>query len=422
MSPIAELTSARRALWTDRNFSVFWAGQTLAALGNSFGLVAMPLLVLQTTGSVAQMGLLTGVAGVTAIVTGLFAGALVDRLDRRRLMIVCEVARLAVIGSIPLAWLAGPQVWLLYVGMAVAAAFDMIFKVGYVAAVPALVGPERIIEANGRLETTNAVAYIGGPMLAGLVSGLLGPALAVGVNAATFGLSAVALALIRLRPTTVDAAGRPGLRESFVAGFRFLWQTPVLRAITVLLVMVSFLSIGMVDVFIYDVHTVLGGGDHATGIVIGIAGIGTVLAAVALPTLRRSWGFGVCWIGSYVLCAVAITALALSTSITPVAIAVLCYTFAMTLAGVSSMSLRQAVTPDHLLGRVTSAFWTVHGALGPLGAAVLTGLVATFGVRGPLLGVGAAFLVVALIALATPIRKRRPEADVQGPPPQESIT
>lgn len=399
---------------------MFWAGQTLAALGNSFGLVAMPLLVLQTTGSVAQMGLLTGVAGVTQILTGLFAGALVDRLDRRRLMIVCEVVRLVVIGGIPLVWLAGPQVWLLYVGMVVAAAFDMIFKVSYVAAVPALVGPERIIEANGRLETTNAVSYIVGPMLAGLVSGLLGPALAVGVNGLTFGVSALALALIRLRPTAIGSTERDGFKESFVAGFRFLWQTPVLRAITLLLIVVSFISIGMVDVFIYDVHTVLGGGDHATGIVIGIAGVGTVLAAVALPTLRRRWGFGICWIGSYVLCALAITALAFSTAITQVAIAVLCYTFAMTLAGVSSMSLRQAITPDHLLGRVTSAFWTVHGALGPIGAAVLTGLVATFGVRGPLLVVGAVFLVVALIAIATPIRKRRPE--LQGPPPEETIT
>lgn len=399
-----------RPLWADRNFSVFWAGQTCSALGTAFALVALPLLVLQATGSVAQMGLITGVAGAATIITGIVAGAVVDRVDRRRLMIGCDVARTVLFGAVPVAWLFGSQVWLLYVAMAAGGALDMLFKVAYVAAVPGLVGTDRIVEANGRLETTNAVSTIAGPMLAGVVSAAAGPTVAIAVDAASFAVSAIALLLTRFGTPSSAAAHRgPG---SFLTGFRYLWRTPVLRSIMILLVVVSFVSVGMTDVLVFDVHTALGAGDAAVGLVLGTAGVGTVIAAALLPLLRRTLGFGPCWIGAYVLCGLAVLVLASTAALPAVAGAALVYAFCMGLAGISSMSLRQAITPSHLLGRVTSAFWTVHGALGPVGAAVLTGLVGVFGVRGPLLAVAAAFLGVAAIALATPIRRRHPERQV----------
>src|SRR5262245_15902478 len=102
-----------------RDFTIFWAGQTLSVLGNSITLVAMPLLVLAATGSVVQLGLISAVAGVGLVVTGVFAGHVVDRLDRRRIMIVSDLVRLAAQLAVPLVWLAGPQVWLLYVVAAV---------------------------------------------------------------------------------------------------------------------------------------------------------------------------------------------------------------------------------------------------------------------------------------------------------------
>jgi MFS family permease len=401
-------------LWTDRHFTVFWAGQTFSELGNSFALVALPLLVLQATGSVAQMGLLTGIAGVGTIVTGVFAGVLVDRLDRRRLMIICDVVRMVLHGAIPVCWLFGPQVWLLYVVMATTSVFSMIFKVTYVTAVPNLVDGDRIIEANGRLETTNAIASIVGPVLAGALAGLFGAPAAIAVNAVSFGVSAVALALVRFRTQLRTGAGKAlsDAKNGFLAGFTFLWRTPVLRWLAILLTMVSFLTLGMMDVIIFHVREGLGQSDQVVGIVVGVAGGGTVLAAALIPVLRRRLGFGPCWIGSYVLCGAAAMAVGVSTTVLVLALAVFCYTFGLGVAGISSMSLRQAVTPDHLLGRVTSAFWTAHMALAPLGAAAITGLVEAHGVRGPLLGVGAVFFVVALVGTGTPVRQRHPERTV----------
>ncbi|WP_232667770.1 MFS transporter [Pseudonocardia sp. TRM90224] len=322
------------------------------------------------------------------------------------------MARAVLLAAVPLSWLLGPQVWLLYVVIALTSAFGMIFRVGYVTAVPNLVGQDRVVVANSRLESTNALAFIIGPMFAGLLSGQLGAATAIAVNAATFGISATALAVVRF------PSGRSAVEgvHTLLAGFTFLWRTPVLRWLAMLLTVISFLTLGMTDVIIYQVRAGLGQSDQVVGVVVGIAGGGTMLAAALTPVLRRRLGFGPCWLGSYVLCGLAVGVVALSNDTVTLAVAVFGYSFGLGLAGISSMSLRQSVTPDHLLGRVTSAFWTAHSALAPLGAAAITGLVAAHGARGPLLAVGAVFLLVVLIGLGTPIRSRHPERNGPGDP------
>src|SRR5213080_3076483 len=86
--------ASHRGLWRNHSFTIFWAGQTLSALGDAVALIALPLLVLQATGSVVQMGLVTGANGLGQFVAGLFSGPIVDRVDRRRLMIGCDLFRL----------------------------------------------------------------------------------------------------------------------------------------------------------------------------------------------------------------------------------------------------------------------------------------------------------------------------------------
>ncbi len=184
-------------LWRDRRFAVFLTAQTLSVAGDSFALIAVPLLVLRATGSVAQMGLLTGAAGIAAVVAGIFAGILVDRLDRWILMAACDLARMVLYGLIPLAWALDPQVWLLYVILPLCAAIGMIFQVGYVTVVPALSGPTRITEANGLLYAAQSAAAVAAPLLAGLISALLGPANAIAVNAASFAVSAAGVLVVR---------------------------------------------------------------------------------------------------------------------------------------------------------------------------------------------------------------------------------
>jgi MFS family permease len=389
------------ALWRNRDFGIFWLAQTLSTAGDSFSYVAIPLLILHATGSVTQMGLLTGLTGAASILTGIFAGVVVDRVDRRRLLIACDVGRAMLYALVPLAWLLGPQTWLLYLVMPLGGAFGMLFQVGYVTAVPNLVEPDRITEANGRLYASYAAASIRGTKHAGVVSGLFGPTAAIAIDAASFAVSGLGLFLVRL-VSHVTSSGVTW--SSLLVGARFLWRHPVLRALTVLLSFLTFLTLGLTDIFIYHLKHDLAQPDSTVGYVLACAALGTVVAALIVAPARRRLGFGACWIGSYALVGFVIAGVGRSTSVPVVAALITAFAFGTSTAGICSMSLRQEVTPDYLLGRVTSAFWTIHSALGPAGAAILTAAASRYGV-GPVTALsGLACLAVAASAALTPIR------------------
>ncbi|MFH8610774.1 MFS transporter [Streptomyces sp. NPDC018029] len=400
------------SLWRNRNYRVFLLIQTFSALGDSFSFVAIPLLVLHSTGSVVQMGLVTGATGVASIVTGLFAGVIADRFDRRRLLMLSDVARCLLYALIPLVWLFATPMWLIYTVVPLTGGFAMLFQVTYVAVVPAIVEPDQITRANAHLFGSYAVATVGGPALAGFVAAAFGPVAAIGIDAATFAVSAAGILLVRLRPTPPPAGDEEkasegvaggGLRGEFLAGIRFLWAHPVLRPLTVLLSLVIFLTHGMTDVIIFRVKKDLGYGDDTVGYVLSAGTVGTFLASFVVTRVRKGLGFGPSWVGATALGGVAVGCLGLTDSVPVIGALSAGMLLATGVAGICSMSLRQEVTPGHLLGRVTAAFWTTHYSLGPLGAAAVTAGAAGFGVARVCLAIGAGVVCVALSGMLTGI-------------------
>jgi len=397
--------------------------QSLSALGDAFALVAIPLLVLHVSHSVAQMGLVTGLAGVASIITGVFSGVIVDRFDRRSLLIICDLARCSLFAAIAVVWLFTPQLWLIYVVVTLAATFSMIFDVGYVAAVPAIVAEDQITDANGRLFAAQAIASVAGPALAGVVSGLWGPSAAIGVDAASFLVSAAGLRLIRLRPTVPVAAeaaagarrpsGGHRLLQDLIEGVGFLWRAPVLRALTVALTIVLFFTTGLNDLIVYDVVHGLHHSDGAVGIVMAAGTVGTFLGSALVAWVRRRAGFGGAWIGATALGGLAISGMGLAGNLPVLAVLAASAQTCIAIGGIASMSLRQEITPGHLLGRVTAAFWTVHNALGPAGAALLTAAAAGYGAGPVLAGSGLAVTLTALAAIVSPIRRTRPRTTTE---------
>jgi MFS family permease len=170
-----------------------------------------------------------------------------------------------------------------------------------------------------------------------------------------------------------------------------------------------FATEGLPDVLIYYLKHDLGQGDGVVGVVLAVAALGTVAGALVVAPLRRKLGFGTCWTGSVLLCGLAVGGLGMSGSVPPVALLAAVYLGCTSVAGICSMSLRQQITPDHLLGRVTAAFWTIHFSLGPIGVALLTWAAGHFGVEAACLASAAACLILGAAALATPIRQRAPE-------------
>ncbi|MFK0252693.1 MFS transporter [Streptomyces sp. NPDC090445] len=418
----------------NRDFNVFWLGQALSVLGGSISLLALPLLVLDATGSLVRMGVVTVISGVTGIVTGMFAGYVVDRTDRRRLMIACDLARAVLLGAVPFVWLAGPRIWVLYLLTALVTALKTLFDVAYVSSVPNLVPPRDLATANARLMGTFAVGTLAGPVAAGFITASVGADWALGVDGATFLVSALSLRWVSFgryggadgAASTAAARGSGSvsdsdsdlgsgsgsgsgsgggrMREMFVVGFRFLWAHPQLRPLTVLLTLLTFVTMGATDLLIYRIRHDLGQDAATLGYVIAVSGIGVVGAALAAGRLRRVFGFGACWLGSVALIAVAVAGVGVSRSVPVVAVLAAVFMFGTTLGGIVSMTLRQEVTPDRLLGRVTSAFWTVHNASGPVGAAVLTVLAARHGVPAVSMAAGEFCLLIVVAGLLTPLR------------------
>ncbi|MEV2254428.1 MFS transporter [Streptomyces sp. NPDC050147] len=398
------------SLWSNPAYRIFLGVQTLSALGDSFSYVALPLLVLHTTGSVLQMGLVTGLTGVASILTGLFAGVVVDRFDRRRLLMLADGARCLLYLLIPLAWISASPLWLIYTVVPIAGCFSMLFQVTYVTVVPAIVQPDQITKANGHMYATYAVASVAGPALAGFVASSAGPAAAIGIDAATFAVSALGVLLVKFdgkprRADTADTAERGSIRNEFLAGVRFLWAHPVLRPLTVLLSLITFLIYGLTDLVIYLVKDELHHPDTTVGYVLTAGTVGSFIASAAVARVRKRLGFGVSWISAFSLAGVAVAGIGLSGSVPVIAVLMTVTLMCTGIAGISSMSLRQEVTPSHLLGRVTSSFWTIHTALGPIGAAVTTAAAAGAGVTTVCVVIGVVVMGIAVTGLLTGIAR-----------------
>lgn len=417
---------AKPGKWRDRNFNIFWAGQTFDALGDSAATIIIPLLVLEATGSVAQMGLVTGTMGVMSLVASLFSGLIVDRLDRRRLMMFCDFGRALIYFFIPLYWhFAGRTVLPIYLATVVTAFLTTSFIVAYTAVVPNIVDKDRISNANGRLQSTAAVAFVVGPMIAGLASSKLGAAAAITLVSLSYIASGGMMILVRLRghqalgevkEEKIPQAKLPKLDE-LLAGMRFLFRHPLLRSVTLLFAAFIFVTDAAIDLSIYRLKNELHQDNQVLGIVFGIASLGSICAGILAALMRSKLGFGASFLGSLVLQAIAIAAIGLTSSVALVAALATSFTFGLTIRNVCSMSLRQQVTPDHLMGRVTSAWWTIIFVLGPVGTAVATAVAQRVGTSPVLVVLGLSGIIVAAIGTFTPAHKSHPEMEETVPAP-----
>ncbi|HVG21888.1 MAG TPA: MFS transporter [Blastocatellia bacterium] len=414
-------------LWRDRNFNLFWAGQTADAFGDSVAMIMIPLLVFDATGSVAQMGFVTAAMGAGNLISSLLNGVLVDRMNRRNIMIICDVGRTVLYSLIPMSWwVFSPSVWLLYLVAIVTAYLTTFFFIAYNTAIPNLVDQDQITEANGRLQATAALAYVIGPMIAGFSSKHLSASVAILIVAFSYGVSALLMALIRLRkaatqPTAEGLDANASRLDSLFVGIRFLLQHPVLKPVTILLSLFFFISGGTVSLTIFRLKHDLGQSDNIVGLVFGVASVGALLAGGFAPLLYRRIGFGLSFLGSMILMGAATISNGIAPNAILLAIFATAYSFGYTVRNVCSISLRQQATPDYLLGRVSSAFWMMITVLGPLGTTVFAACAEIVGVSPVLVTIGLLCISVGLIGFYTNARLRSPEL-FSAPPGQETKT
>lgn len=384
------------SLWRHRRFNVFWAGQTLSAIGDSFTAVAFPLLVYETTGKLEKMAAVTGCIAGGALVSGLFAGPIVDRSNRWQLMLLMDLLRGLLMATIPAA--AALHVLSFPLLMVIASAMGYLANlsgVTYVAFLPELVTKAHVSEGNSRLTTTGAATYVVGPALAGLAAQKWGPHQAIGVDSLSFFASFVFLLFVK------PAAGPPRERSnrSLSAGLKFLLATPLVRTMSLVVCAEALLTAAALDLFTFHLKSTLHENDTKVGTMFAVAAVGSVVGAALSSYAKRRPGIHASYVISAGLLAVAFAVLPSASSFALTAAVAVTFSFSSTVRDLLSMSRRQEVTPDGLIGRVTAIIFLAIGAMQVLGAAVVGLASPRFGYALTCHVLGAALFLLMLVTI-----------------------
>jgi MFS family permease len=391
----------RRRRLLSGDFGRFWLGQTISNLGSSFTLFALPLLVFKLTGSPVNLGITTAAEFVPYLLFGLVIGAWVDRVDRKRLMIATDLARAAVIATIPLLAAADAlTVGWVYVVAFCSATLTIAFDAAEFAAIPSLVpSSDDLVTANGRVHASYSAAQIAGPLLAGLLITVAPVQQVLWVDAASFLVSAATLALIgRAFNAPRDTEPRRAIRQEVAEGLRYVLGHPVLRNISAMMALINLVGATVYAQLVVFAKHRLDASDSQVALLYAAGSVGVVLLSLAAGPVRRRLSFSVAALGALLLDGLLTVGLA----------ATRWYWAALGLwAAISGLgiffnintaSLRQQIVPNHLLGRVISIAGVLAWSAIPLGALAggwaveRTGSVAlVYGVIGAL---------VALLALA----------------------
>ncbi|HET9125855.1 MAG TPA: MFS transporter [Solirubrobacteraceae bacterium] len=396
-----------------RDFWVYFAGQTLSQLGGSFTLFALPLLVYRLTHSATNLALTTVAEFGPYLLFGLILGALVDRADRRRLMLRTDVARGLVIAVLPAVYLAGAlHVWTVYAVGFVQATLGIIFDAGQFAAIPSLVGREDLVAANGRIMATGYAGQVLGPLLAGVAVLALPVAELFLVDAASFGVSALTLGLIRRSfnaPGETSPSAEGGRMRSLLRdarhGLRFVISHPVLRTISVMMALINFVGATEWAQLVLFAKRVLGASDTGVSGLYAAGAAGVVVLSLLAARIRRRLSFRLTALGALVLSGLTTAAMAI---VGRYWAAIPLWAAASGLGmlfNINTGALRQAIVPPELFARVATVAAVLAWSAIPLGALAGAAIMrATGEIAAVYVGAG---LLTALIACGfslSPIR------------------
>ncbi|MEO9322538.1 MFS transporter [Nocardioides sp. C4-1] len=384
----------------DPTYRRYLAARTVAMAGNALTLVALPILVYRLTGSATLTALVTAVETAPYLVVGLPAGALVDRWNRRRVLVGCSTASGLAMLTVPVSDQLGVLTFahLLVVAATVSTLFVFADAATF-GVVPQMVGRERVASATSTLVTVGTTIGLAGPVVAGLLVTVTSPALVLGVDGLAYLAAAAVTARLRWEGSeTVRGPSGRRLRAEVAEGLTYIWTTPVVRwltvlgtgnslaggAVTGLLVVVGVEQLGLAD------------DSPALGWLFAAGATGTFAAGLSLPRLQRSVGVGVITTTGYAVGLAVVLTLSLTTSVLVALPLLAVLNFAATSLIFNGIVTRQVVTPDHLQARVGTTARLIAWGGSPLGAA-LGGVVA--GVAGTewALRVAAGGLLVSLV-------------------------
>ena len=419
----ADSRATPEGLWRNAEFVKLWLGMNVSFLGTQVSSLAYPLTaVLVLHADTAEMGWLRATGTAAAFLVGPFAGVVADRVRRRPIIIASDLGSALLAASIPAAFFLGALgMTQLYVVQFLAGAISICSEVALMAYLPWLVRREQLVRANSQLETSSAAISIAGPGLAGVLVQALSAPVVILFDAASFVLSAVFTASIRAPEPAheVEPSRQRSVWAEIGEGLRFVYGHGVLRPLAEAIAL-HFLFVNVIYTLlvIYAVRE-LGIGPAPLGIVFAALGPGFLVGALLAPRAARRFGPGRVMTYAPLLTVAGLSLVPLASGTQTAVVATLAAAHFVTacgiqLHGVNFMSLRQAITPHRLQGRMNASFRYVNLLCACLGALLAGSLAERIGIR-PTLAVGVCGLLLPFLRLFfSPVRRLRevPAADV----------
>ena len=360
-------------LWRHRDFRQLWAAETISQLGTRITLLALPVLAVTLLAATPlEMGVLTALETAAFLLVGLPAGAWVDRWRRKRVLVASDLVRAAAMGSLPIAWLLDAlTLQQVLVVAAISGTATVFFDVAYQSYLPTLVDRSQIVDGNGRLEMSRAVAQVAGPGITGVLLRWLGAPLLLAGDALSFLLSALFIGRIRQPDAVPDRSTRRPLRAEIAEGLSFVLRHPLLRRIVACTGTSNLFSAVTGSLLVLFALRTLGLSGSAVGFVFSAGAVGGLIGAVTAAGFAR-------WVGEGRAIPLAVLLVLPFTALTPLAahgapvlllvLGSFGISWGVVVYNVTQVSFRQRLCPPALLGRMNASVrFIVFGTI-PLGA------------------------------------------------------
>lgn len=406
-------SAPRGGLLRDRDFRALWLGETSSSLGTSVSRVALPLVAVVTLhASTFQVSLLTAATWLPWLAIGLPAGAWVDRLPRRPVMLVSDAVSMLLLVSVPVAAWAGLLTLGQLLGVALlTGAASVFFQTAYQVYLPGVIAHEHLAEANAKLQGSESAAQVAGPGLAGLIAQTAGAVMGLVADAASFLASAACLLRIRAPESQVTTPGRETtLRREIADGLRFLIADPYLRVLTLFGALSNLALTGYQSILVVFLIRDLGVNPAGVGALLSGMSVGGVIGAASATAIASRFGSARGLLLSELIAApfgLLIPLAAPGLRLGFVVLGGLAIGVGVVSGNVIKNSWRQGYCPRHLLGRVTVSMQFLNYGTIPLGALLAGTLGTTLGLRPTLWVMLSGLVLATFVLLAGPIRRSR---------------
>jgi MFS family permease len=426
----ASIVAAQGSLRAKKDFTNLWAGQAISTLGTSVTNFALPLVgVLTLRLNALQVGILAAASYLPTVLIGPFVGPIVDRLNKKRLLVATDVGRAALVGLIPFTYLVGLLSYpvLLAVGMAMGV-LTLLFNVGHQAILPLVVPSRELPAANGKLEAAKSLSDIGGPGIGGWLTGAGGPAVALVADSASYAASA--FFLLRVSGAATDSKPdhplnlhslRQGIWSDTKRGFSLLWSDDILRTVAVSYSTLAFFAQMQMSVYLLFLVR----GEQVTarslGLIFTVSGLFGFFAALASGKISERLGIGklvvggqiIMVIGGVLLAAIGGSTLQIGATILA---AEICWDVGLSFYGVGSRTVFQWRTDETDRGKVLGSAASLRGVL-VCGAYVVGGAMAELlGLRSTLVFAAAGMVAALSLIIRPSVWKLEEQLDAHAQP------